>query len=115
MCEHINLDSTKKILRQEQETLATILKVFQDEKYRLQHFVKGYRIELYFIDYNLAIECDERNHTNYDKELEIERELTIKKELKCEFIRYDPEADDFDIFELLREIRLFMKIFDKLN
>lgn len=51
-----------KVLSKEQVTVDSILKVFKNEKYKLQHSVGIYHIDLYFIDHKLAIECDEFNH-----------------------------------------------------
>ena len=47
----------------------------------LQHFVLGYRIDLYFPEHKLATEVDEKGNK------EIKRQKAIDKELDCELIR----------------------------
>ena len=39
-----------------------------------------------------------------DKATEIRRQKAIEQELDCEFIRIDPDEDDFDIFKTINEI-----------
>ena len=38
-----------------------------------------YRIDLYIVDLNIAIECDESGHSGYDDEREIQRTGYIEK------------------------------------
>ena len=66
-----------------------------------------WEINLYFPDKKLAIECDEFSHTKYDKINEIERENYIKNELKCNFIRFNPCDNNFD---LSVQLNLILKI-----
>ncbi len=54
---------------------------------KLQYFCDKYKIDAYIESYNIAIEFDENNHNNYDKNKEIIRENFIKEKLKCRFIR----------------------------
>jgi very-short-patch-repair endonuclease len=70
---------------------------------------RQFKIGIYFIDLyippkNLAIECDEYNHSNYDNTKEIEREKYIKEKLKCEIIRFDPCSKDFIFEEFVNKI-----------
>ena len=46
-----------KYVTKEAETLDAITKAFTGEKMRLQYKVKDYKVDLYFPDYNLCIEC----------------------------------------------------------
>ena len=61
-----------------------------------QYSVLGYRIDLYFHEYKLAIEVDELGH---DRNInhEIQRQRALESELDCVFIRIDPDAVDFKI------------------
>ena len=43
----------------------------------LQHSVLSYEIDLYFPEHKLAIEVDEKGHTDRDAHKEIERQKTI--------------------------------------
>ena len=55
-----------------------------------QHNALGYRIDLYFHDYKLAIEVDESGASDRNIDYEIKRQKVIERELGCEFIRTDP-------------------------
>jgi very-short-patch-repair endonuclease len=76
-----------------------------------RQFVIGkYRIDLYFIDFKLAVECDEFNHEDRD---------IVKEKLREEYIllqgnkliRFNPNEKDFDLSNILSEINkiLFAK------
>ncbi len=76
-----------------------------------QFRINKYYIDLYFEDYRLAIECDEK-HDNilYDSK----RENEIIDELNCVFIRYKPYDKDFNIFKILNKIYLHINKFKKI-
>ena len=59
--------------------ISSIIKLFSNEKIILQHSILGYRTDLYFPKHNLAIEIDEKQHTDRDEKKENEREEKIKK------------------------------------
>ena len=94
----------------ETETLSYIIKAFKNYKYQLQYIPPGtqYRVDLYFPDLKLAIECDEFNHADRKPEYETRRENEIKQTLNCEFIRYNPDCPNFNIFELINQIHQFI-------
>ena len=48
-----------------------------------QHSVLGYRIDLYFHDYRLAIEVDGYEHSDRNTNYEIKRQKAIRKGLDC--------------------------------
>lgn len=86
----------------EVKTLTYITNVFKDENMIHQYTVDKYRIDLYFVDYKLAIECDENDHTyKLQKNKDKLREIYIKNKINCCFLRYNPEEKDFDIFNLI--------------
>ena len=68
-----------------------------------QYVFNKYKVDLYFIDYKLVIECDENNHTDRNAEQEKIRESYITS-LGNKFIRYNPNAESFDLSNVLREI-----------
>jgi very-short-patch-repair endonuclease len=100
----LGIDIHTRITPVEISTITQILRVFKKEKYQLQYTVNNYRIDLYFPIRKIAIECDEHNHDGRDPEYEINRENTIKEALNCEFIRYNPNAPNFDILDIIHEI-----------
>ena len=55
------------IMCKEESVTLKIIKVFSNEKILLQHSVLNYQIDLYFSEHKLAIEVDEKGHTDRDK------------------------------------------------
>jgi len=98
-----------KILSKEQQTLNNIMQSFNGETFLLQHTICNYRIDLYMPKYKLAIECDEFDHCDRDKDHEQIRETFIKNKLKCTFIRFNPDATNFNIFEVINKIFIHIK------
>ena len=68
-----------------------------------QFIIGEYRVDLYFVDYKLVIECDENNHNDRDPENEKIRELYITS-LGNKIIRFNPNEKHFDLSNILREI-----------
>ena len=69
-----------------------------------QFSVLGYKFDLYFHDYKLAIEVDEKVYKDKNIDPEIKRQKVLEKELGCEFIRINPFEKDFNIFKAKNEI-----------
>ena len=70
--------------------------LFEGENMQTQYNVLGYRIDLYFHDYKLAIEIDENGLTWW--------KWVIEQELGCRFIRTDPDKAYFNIFRAINQI-----------
>ena len=79
---------------EEQTLLESIKDAFEGENMQTQYSVLGYRVDLYFHDYKLAIEIDEFGHC--DRTNENERKEEIEEELNCKFIRIDPDEENFN-------------------
>lgn len=97
----------------EADTIKCLLKSFSGEEMIDQYIVgdNDYRIDLYFPQYKIAVECDESHHKTITNKLkDLERQSAIKDVLNCIFIRYDPFCEEFNIFTLINEI--FTKIMD---
>jgi len=75
-----------------------------------QHVMGKYRVDLYFVDHKLVVECDENGHEDRDPLQEQIRENYLK-EAGNKLIRFNPNATDFDLSNVLREINavLFCK------
>lgn len=93
-------------VRKEQSTLLQIMQAFNGEDMQRQYPVSRgkYRIDLYFPKYKLAIECDEFGHFDRPEGYDETREEYIKNELNCRFIRYNPDSDNFSIFNVINNI-----------
>ena len=72
-----------------------------------QYIFGKYRVDLYFIDYKLVIECDENNHTDRDPIQEKVREDYIIS-LGNKIIRYNPNISSFDLSNVLSEINAIL-------
>ena len=70
-----------------------------------QYTVLGYKIDLYFHEYKLAIEVDELGHNDRSADYGIERQRALERELNCVFIRINPDAPDFNIFREINKIQ----------
>ena len=92
------------ILKKEQSVIESIRDIFKGEDVRIQYTVLGYRIDLYFYEYKLAIEIDELGHNDRNTDYEIKRQREIEKELNCVFIKTNPDAADFNINKLNNQI-----------
>ena len=88
----------------EQTIINSIKDAFEAEDMQTQYTVIGYRIDLYFHKYNLAIEVDELGHNDRNITYEIQRQQALERELNCVFIRINPDAVDFNIFKEINKI-----------
>jgi very-short-patch-repair endonuclease len=68
-----------------------------------QHIMGKYRVDLYFVDHKLVVECDENGHADRDPLQEQIRENYLK-EAGNKLIRFNPNAREFDLSNVLREI-----------
>ena len=55
------------------------------------------------------IEVDEFDHSDINIEYEIQRQKAIEKELDCEFIRVNPDEQNFDVFKGINKIHRHVK------
>jgi very-short-patch-repair endonuclease len=90
--------------RKEVDILETISRAFHNEKSIREYSIGKYRIDLYFPKYKLAVECDENNHQSYKILDEKLREIYIKEQLKCTFLRFNPDEPEFNIGEPINKI-----------
>ena len=93
----------------EQTVFESIKDAFEGENMQTQYSVLGYKIDLYFHEYKLAIEVDELGHNDRNIDYEIQRQKAIEKELGCVFVRINPDEKDFNIFKAINEIYRHIK------
>lgn len=91
-------------LGKEQEYIGYILTSFDYCNPIRQFKIGSYFIDLYFQVENIAIECDEFDHSKYDQQHESTRQEFITKELGCKFIRFNPDSTNFSIFNVINNI-----------
>ena len=100
------------VINTKEQTITNSIKdTFEGENKQTQYSVLGYRIDLYFHEYKLAIEVDALGHTNRNINSEIERQEALEKELNCIFIRNNPDEKDFNIFKEINKIHRHIKKF----
>ena len=98
----------------EQSLIGAIKDVFEGENMQTQSYVLGYKIDLNFPDYKIAIEDDEFNHIDRDPEYEAKRQIEIEEELDCTSIRFNnTDAPNFKfnmaISKIFRHIKQSIK------
>ena len=109
------------IITKEQIIINSIKDTFEGENMQTQYSVLGYKVDLYFHEYKLAIEVDEIGHTNRKKDKKKERQTNTKRqterqkaleeELNCIFIRINPNEIYFNIFKKINKIHRHIKKF----
>ena len=89
----------------EQTVINSIKDAFEGEDMQTQYTVSGYRIELYFHKFKLAIDVDELGHNDRNIYYEIQRQKALEREFDCVFIGINPDAADFNIFKEINKIQ----------
>ena len=84
------------------------VKIYEIDLYFYEHYNKKirvdkngreyilFRIDVYFTKYFLAVEIDEKGHTDRDLIFEEKRQKALEKKLNCEFIRINTSRENFD-------------------
>ena len=70
-----------------------------------------FRTDIYFTKYCLAIEIDEKDHTDRDLIFEEKRQKVLEKTLNCTFIRINTSKENFDIDYEAGRIQTFISQF----
>lgn len=99
-----------KRLTKEEEYINIIMNIFKDEKMIRQYIVEDYKVDLYFPDYNLVIECDENGHIDRDEIYENKRTNRIVELLNTTIIRFNPDDKNFNIYDTINDIFKHIKI-----
>src|SRR6266567_6764714 len=73
----------------EQKTIGEITRAFKHMRMERQYRVGPFRIDLYFPEHQIAIECDEEGHRRYTQEEERMRQVYIEHQLNCRFVRFN--------------------------
>ena len=84
-----------------------IIKLFPKVNIELNKKFNNRKSDIWFKNYNLIIEVDERNHENYDLDDEKEREEMFKKH-NIKIFWCNPNDPNFDLFKFLGETNLYI-------
>ena len=66
------------MLIKERLVLKSVMDAFEGENMQTQYSVLGYKIDLYFHDYKLTIEIDEKGHKDRNIDHEIKRQKALE-------------------------------------
>lgn len=98
-----------KYLSKEQECINNIIESFSNLIYDTEYEIENYKVDLFFINYRLFIDCDKLDTFN-----EIKEEY-IKTKYKCKYIRINPYRKDFSIFKVINNIYKYINKIDLEN
>jgi very-short-patch-repair endonuclease len=112
-CHAIHIETV--MTRQEASSLLTITKAFVELQMKIQYRCGPYRIDLYIPKYKLAVECDENDHIAYLGQDEATRQTFIESALGCTFIRFNPDAKEFNIGTVINRMLMQMRMQDALQ
>jgi very-short-patch-repair endonuclease len=99
-----NIKCVNIIMCLENSTIGFIYNSFNSIfKIKRQFIIKKYKVDLYFPEYNLVIECDENNHENRDPLYEKTRENYITS-LGNTIIRFNPNDEKFELSYVIKEV-----------
>ena len=70
-----------------------------------------FRTDIFFTKYCLALEIDEKGHTDRDLTFEQKRQEALEKKLNCTFIRFNTSKENFDADHEASKIQAFISQF----
>ncbi|MBD2161371.1 DUF559 domain-containing protein [Limnothrix sp. FACHB-1083] len=88
----------------EAECIRIIAAALADQTPIHQFPILSYRIDLYFPRGRVAVECDENGHRGKHR-ADAVRQREITEALHCSFIRFNPDAHDFNVGRVIHDIR----------
>jgi hypothetical protein len=91
-----------------QKTIGQIVRAFNHLPSIPHYHVEPYYVDLYLPNHKIAVECDEDGHQRYTREAESARQAHIESALHCRFVRYNPDAADFNIGDVIHQIMLLV-------
>ena len=91
--------------------LVSIIKKIQVDSNGQKYIL--FRIDIYFTKYRLAVEIDEKGHTDRDLIFEEERQKALEKKLNCTFIRINTCRENFDVDYEASRIQTYISNFNK--
>ena len=98
----------------QQTTTKTIKREFEGEDILTEYSVLGFRVDLYFHKYKVAIEVDQFGHWDRNIDYEIKRQKAVKEELGCKFIRINPDERNFNERKPVTKIYMHIKVNQKI-
>lgn len=109
------MSRTNTISELKNDVVINLLKVFKNREHYLNYDIKGYKVDIYFPSYNLAvhgINIMDPNNNNTQVAL---MNKTLRKGLSFRFIEFNVLKPNFDIFELIGSILSYMDTYERLS
>ena len=72
-----------------------------------------FRLDIYFTEYFLAVEIDEKGHTDRDLIFEEKRQKTLERKRNCTFVRINTSKENYDADYEASRIQTFISNFNK--
>lgn len=89
----------------ETDALAFLQTALSNYKAERQFYCKPYRIDLYFPDHRVAVECDEKcGHGECRVSDDHERQAKLESQLSCQFVRFRPQQPEFSLAALIHQV-----------
>ena len=96
------------------------VRIYKIDPYFYEHYQKNiqvdnnerkyilFKTDVYFTDFSLALEIDEKRNTDKDLIFEIKRQKALEKKLNCKFIKVNVSNDlDYEISDIQKFIDEF--------
>ena len=96
------------------------VRIYKIDPYFYEHYEKNiqvdnnerkyilFKTDVYFTDFSLALEIDEKRNTDKDLIFEIKRQKALEKKLNCKFIKVNVSNDlDYEISDIQKFIDEF--------
>ena len=96
------------------------VRIYKIDPYFYEHYQKNiqvdnnerkyilFKTDVYFTDFSLALEIDEKRNTDKDLIFEIKRQKALEKKLNCRFIKVNVSNDlDYEISDIQKFIDEF--------
>lgn len=71
---------------------------------RRRFTINGFIVDMYLDELKIAVECDERGHSDRNKWYENFRQEEIEERLGCKFIRFNPHEKNFNLGKYINTI-----------
>ena len=123
------IKNRKKFLKNHNPLEEYSVRIYKIDPYFYEHYEKkiqvdnnGHKyilfgIDIYFIEYSLAVEIDEKGHTDRDFIFEEKRQKALEKKLGCKFIRINISnaKNGYDVDYEVGNIEAFIDEFKNKN
>lgn len=109
------MSRTIPISERKTKVISNLLSAFANRTCLLDHMIRGFKVDLFFVDYNLAVHGIDYTSKTHRLSQIVYMEKIIPRGLSCRFITYDVTNPNFDIFSLINRILIYMERIERLS